>query len=200
MLEKMDKKKLLTIQAKLNAPKNQRNNFGWFNYRSCEDILTAVKPLLEETNTVLTITDDVVIRWDNLVDWDTVIKQRFYMKATATLYDAETWEAIASVSAFAREQEDKKGMDQSQVSGASSSYARKYALNWLFCIDDNKDADSMAPSFNSVQDILSAISNCKTSVALSQLAGAITQIKSTASQEEFDEIKTAYNAKLKTLK
>lgn len=200
MLEKMDKKKLLTIQTKLNAPKNQRNNFGWFNYRSCEDILTAVKPLLEETNTVLVLDDDVVIRWDNAIDWESIIRQRFYMKATATLYDAETWEVIASASALAREQDDKKGMDQSQISGASSSYARKYALNWLFCIDDNKDADSMAPSLNSVQDILSAISNCKTSVALSQLAGAITQIKSTASQEEFDEIKTAYNAKLKTLK
>jgi len=196
----MDKSKLSIIQAKLNAPKNQRNNFGWFNYRSCEDILTAVKPLLEETKTALTISDDVVIRWDNLVDWDTVIKQRFYIKATATLYDNETWEVIASTSAFAREQEDKKWMDQSQVTGAASSYARKYALNWLFCIDDNKDADSMVPSLNTAQDILSAISSCKTSVALSQLAGAITQIKSTASQEEFDEIKTAYNAKLKTLK
>ena len=196
----MKKEKLLTIQAKLNAPKNQRNNFWWFNYRSCEDILTAVKPLLEETKTVLTISDDIVVKWENGIDWDTVIRQRFYIKATATLFDAESGEEIASVSALAREQEDKKGMDQSQISWASSSYARKYALNWLFCIDDNKDADSMAPSLSSVEDILSAISNCKTSVALSQLAGAITQIKSTASQEEFDEIKTAYNAKLKTLK
>lgn len=189
MLEKMDKTKLSIIQATLNAPKNQRNNFGWFNYRSCEDILTAVKPLLVENNVSLTISDDII-----------ALEGRFYIKATATLYDNESWEIITSTTALAREQEEKKGMDQSQITWAASSYARKYALNWLFCIDDNKDADSMAPSLNTVQDILSAISNCKTSVALSQLAGAITQIKSTASQEEFDEIKTAYNAKLKTLK
>lgn len=196
----MKKEKLLTIQARLNAPKNQRNNFGWFNYRSCEDILTAVKPLLEETKTALTISDDVVIRWDNLVDWDTVIKQRFYMKATATLYDAETWEEIASVSAFAREQEDKKGMDQSQVSGAASSYARKYALNWLFCIDDAKDADAQVPQDTSVESMLSVIQNCKSSVALSQLTWTISQMKSSISAEDFAMLKEAYNTKLKELK
>ena len=124
----MKKTQLLAIQTKLNAPKNQVNKFWGFNYRSCEDILMAVKPLLEETNTTLTISDSVE-----------VLEGRFYIKATATLYDNETWEVISSTSAFAREQEDKKGMDPAQVTGAASSYARKYALNWLFCIDDNRD-------------------------------------------------------------
>lgn len=185
----MDKKKLLTIQAKLNAPKNQRNNFGWFNYRSCEDILTAVKPLLEETNTALTLSDDVVS-----VEW------RYYIKATATLYDTETGEEITSVSALAREQEDKKGMDQSQITGAASSYARKYALNWLFCIDDNKDADAQVPAPTDVEWMLAVIASCKTSVALSQLAPAIWELRKTASSEEMDKLKSAYNARLKELK
>ena len=196
----MKKEKLLTIQAKLNAPKNQRNNFGWFNYRSCEDILTAVKPLLEETGTVLTISDDIVVKWENGIDWDTVIKQRFYIKATATLYDAESGEEIASVSALAREQEDKKGMDQSQISGASSSYARKYALNWLFCIDDAKDADAQTPTPTDVEWMLAVIANCKSSVALSQLTWAISQMKSSISADDFAMLKEAYNTKLKELK
>ncbi len=190
------KTKLLTIQTKLNAPKNQRNNFGGFNYRSCEDILTAVKPLLEETNTSLTISDEVVLIWET----------RFYIKATATLYDNETWEAIASTSAFAREQEDKKGMDQSQVTGAASSYARKYALNWLFCIDDNRDADAMSPTVNaltideSFDGIMKAISSCKTSTDISQIAPVITKVKPNLTAEDFATIRTAYNTKLKELK
>lgn len=122
------------------------------------------------------------------------------MKATATLYDAETWEEIASVSAFAREQEDKKGMDQSQVSGAASSYARKYALNWLFCIDDAKDADAQVPQDTSVESMLSVIQNCKSSVALSQLTWTISQMKSSISAEDFAMLKEAYNSKLKELK
>ena len=188
------KKKLLTIQTKLNAPKNQRNNFGGFNYRSCEDILTAVKPLLEETNTSLTISDEVVLVWET----------RFYIKATATLYDNETWEVIASTSAFAREQEDKKGMDQSQVTGASSSYARKYALNWLFCIDDNRDADAMSPTTVNVEEsfegIIKAIGSCKSSTELSQISPVITKVKPNLTAEDFATIKTAYNEKLKELK
>ena len=190
------KTKLLTIQTKLNAPKNQRNNFGGFNYRSCEDILTAVKPLLEETNTSLTITDEVVLVWET----------RFYIKATATLYDNESWEAIASTSAYAREQEDKKWMDQSQVTGAASSYARKYALNWLFCIDDNRDADAMSPTVNtltvdeSFEWVMKAIESCKTSTELSQVAPVISKVKPNLTAEDFATIKTAYNTKLKELK
>ena len=190
------KEKLLIIQSKLNAPKNQRNNFWGFNYRSCEDILTAVKPLLVETNTSLTISDEVVLIWET----------RFYIKATATLYDNETWSEIASTSALAREQEDKKGMDQSQVTGAASSYARKYALNWLFCIDDNRDADAMSPTVNNLTIdetydwVLKAIESCKTSTELSQIAPVISKVKPNLTADDFAKIKAAYNEKLKELK
>lgn len=118
-------KQLNKIQKELKAPKGQRNNFGNYNYRNAEDILEAVKPLLG--NAVLTVNDDIVL-----------IGDRYYVKATATLKDGDE---IASVSAFARESFEKKGMDSAQVTGATSSYARKYALNGLFCIDDTKDAD-----------------------------------------------------------
>ncbi|HAZ3895897.1 TPA: ERF family protein [Escherichia coli] len=123
-------KKLWTIQQTLNAPKSQRNNFGGYNYRSAEDILEAVKPLFQ--NITLTVSDEIVL-----------IGERYYVKATATLSDGE--DAIA-VTAYAREEENKKGMDASQITGATSSYARKYALNGLFCIDDAKDADTDAYS------------------------------------------------------
>ena len=121
-------KKLWTIQQTLNAPKNQRNNFGGYNYRSAEDILEAVKPLLQ--NITLTVSDEIVM-----------IGNRYYVKATATLSDGED---EISVTAYAREEESKKGMDASQLTGATSSYARKYALNGLFCIDDAKDPDTDA--------------------------------------------------------
>lgn len=119
---------LMCIQYGLKAPKNQRNNFGGYNYRSCEDIMEAVKPLLKEFGVVLTVSDDMVLVGD-----------RIYVKATATLSDGD--DSISN-SAFAREAESKKGMDESQITGAASSYARKYALNGLFCIDDTKDADA----------------------------------------------------------
>lgn len=129
--------KLLNIQSELKAPKNQHNNFGNYDYRSCEDILEAVKPLCKENKVVLNISDEIVM-----------IGQRYYVKATATLVDLENTkddciQTIENV-AYAREEEQKKGMDGSQVTGASSSYARKYALNGLFCIDDTKDADTDA--------------------------------------------------------
>ena len=118
------------IQQGLKAPKGQYNSFGKYNYRSCEDILEAVKPLLEEQACVLTITDTIEH-----------VEGRFYVKATATVFNSEG--KSVSVSAYAREQENKTGMDQAQLTGATSSYARKYALNGLFCIDDTKDADTM---------------------------------------------------------
>lgn len=118
--------KLAKIQHDLNAPKNQRNNFGNYNYRSCEDILQAVKPLLGDLT--LTISDDIQ-----------VIGDRVYVKATATISDGEH---NLSTQAFARESLTKKGMDDSQITGSTSSYARKYALNGLLLIDDNKDADT----------------------------------------------------------
>ncbi len=117
------------IQSNLKAPKGQFNSFGKYHYRSCEDILEGVKPHLKETNTCLVISDDIV-----------TIGDHNYIKATATLYGADGG-AVAN-SAFAKEPLDKKGMDPSQITGATSSYARKYALNGLFCIDDNKDADT----------------------------------------------------------
>ena len=110
--------KLVAIQGELKAPKGQYNNFGKYKYRSCEDILEAVKPLLVKHNLLMTITDDIILVGD-----------RFYVKATVTITDGE---ATISNSALAREEAEKKGMDASQVTGACSSYARKYALNGMF--------------------------------------------------------------------
>ena len=124
------REKLLNIQTQLKAPKGQFNKFGGYKYRSCEDILEAVKPLLLENKCVLTITDTV----DNIGD-------RFYIKAAAVLTDTESDESIINT-AYARESDEKKGMDGSQITGTASSYARKYALNGLFLIDDTKDADT----------------------------------------------------------
>ena len=122
---------LIAIQSELKAPKNQHNSFGGYNYRSCEDILEAVKPLLTKHKCTLTISDDMV-----------EMGLRVYVRANAVLtYEGSKTETI-SVTAFAREAENKKGMDAAQVTGAASSYARKYALNGLFLIDDMKDADT----------------------------------------------------------
>ena len=125
--------KLGVIQSKLKAPKGQYNSFGKYKYRSCEDILEAVKPLLAETKTVLSITDRME-----------VVGERIYVRAEAHLKDCEEVSSSSEIItvAYAREEESKKGMDSSQVTGAASSYARKYALNGLFCIDDNKDSDA----------------------------------------------------------
>lgn len=129
MADKTFTERVIAVQSQLKAPKNQWNKFGGFNYRSCEDILEAVKPLLKAEGLFLTITDDIVVLGD-----------RFYVKATATLTDGER---SLSNQAFAREEAKKKGMDGSQVTGAASSYARKYALNGLLAIDDTKDADTL---------------------------------------------------------
>lgn len=120
--------KLLKIQTELKAPKNQYNDFGKYNYRSAEDILEAVKPLNAKHGLLLYINDEIV-----------EISGRFYVKATATV---TTGTERLFVEAFAREDETKRGMDGSQITGASSSYARKYALNGLYLIDDNKDSDT----------------------------------------------------------
>lgn len=121
--------KLMMIQSELKAPKNQRNNFGKYNYRNCEDILNALKPHLMKYKCVVLLTDELAI-----------IGSRFYVRATAQLVDTESNNTI-SVNAYAREEETKKGMDGSQITGSASSYARKYALNGLFAIDDTKDSD-----------------------------------------------------------
>ena len=122
--------KLSHIQNELKAPKNQFNKFGNYKYRSCEDILEALKPLCAKYKATLIIYDEIVM-----------IGDRYYVKAMAKLYDQETTEYIEAY-AFARESQAKKGMDDSQVTGATSSYARKYALNGLFNIDDTKDFDT----------------------------------------------------------
>lgn len=119
---------LMRIQQRLKAPKNQRNNFGNYNYRSCEDILEAVKPLLEQEDATLMLSDELA-----------QVGERYYVKATAKFVcGGQTIETTA----YAREAEAKKGMDDSQITGTASSYARKYALNGLFLIDDTKDADT----------------------------------------------------------
>lgn len=123
--------KLLAIQSELKAPKSQYNSFGKYHYRNCEDILEAVKPLCQKYKAVLILSDNIIR-----------VENRYYVEATAKLIDIEFDAANITVSAYAREEENKKGMDSSQVTGASSSYARKYALNGLFNIDDTKDSDS----------------------------------------------------------
>lgn len=122
--------KLLKIQTELNVPKKQFNKFGNYHFRSCEDILEEVKPFLKELNLTLIIKDEVV-----------EFHQRYYIRAEAMLYDVDDQTSYTNI-AYAREEENKKGMDAAQVTGATSSYARKYALNGLFCIDDVKDPDS----------------------------------------------------------
>lgn len=133
------------IQHKLKAPKGQYNSFGKYNYRSCEDILEGVKPLLKEHNLALLIDDEIV-----------QISERYYVKATAKITDGRE---IVSATAYAREPDTKKGMDESQITGATSSYARKHALNALLCIDDTKDADTMDNSKKPLQQTQETVYN-----------------------------------------
>ena len=122
--------KLMNIQKELKAPKCQYNSFGKYKYRSCEDILESVKPLLEKYKVTIILTDKLE-----------QIGERYYIRAMAILFDTESDNSIENT-AYAREEETKKGMDGSQITGTSSSYARKYALNGLLLIDDTKDADT----------------------------------------------------------
>lgn len=122
--------KLQHVQSGLKAPKSQYNKFGQYYYRNCEDIQEAVKPLMKEVSAALVVGDDLVM-----------IGDRYYIKATARFVDCESSEVVENT-AYAREERERKGMDVSQVTGSTSSYARKYALNGLFCIDDVKDADN----------------------------------------------------------
>lgn len=123
--------KLSAVQQELKAPKNRRNTFGKYNYRSCEDILEAVKPILAKHKATILITDDI-----------SEVGGKVYIQATVRFVDLEERGDMITVNAFARESVDKKGMDDAQITGTSSSYARKYALNGLFLIDDVKDPDS----------------------------------------------------------
>lgn len=123
--------KLLNVQTELKAPKSQYNSFGKYTYRSAEDIVEAVKPLAKAHRILLTVSDEVI-----------ETAGRIYIKATAAVFDVDSPEKTISCTAYAREPESKKGMDDSQITGTASSYARKYALNGLFAIDDTKDADT----------------------------------------------------------
>ena len=134
MAAKTIHQKLIAIQTELKAPKSQFNKFGGYNYRNCEDILEAVKPLCAKHDVVPLLSDEIVM-----------IGERYYVKGIAKITDGKD-EIVTT--AFARESVDKKGMDESQITGSASSYARKYALNGLFCIDDRKDADFMDNSQN----------------------------------------------------
>jgi hypothetical protein len=140
-------KQVAKIQRDLKAPKNQYNSFGKYKFRSCEDILEGLKPLLGDL--VLTVGDDVVL-----------VGNRIYVKATATITNGK--ESLSN-SALAREAENKKGMDDSQITGTASSYARKYALNGLFCIDDSKDADRNEPTQDDMSWV-NAIKNKQTTL------------------------------------
>ena len=122
--------KLLNVQSELKAPKSQYNSFGKYKYRSCEDILEALKPILNKNKATIIISDDIIF-----------VEGRHYIKATVKFIDTENGETVEN-SALAREDEIKKGMDSSQITGSVSSYARKYALNGMFAIDDTKDSDS----------------------------------------------------------
>ena len=182
---------LVKIQSELKAPKNQRNNFGNYNYRSCEDILEGLKPLLAENNCTLVISDDIV-----------QIGDRYYVKATCEITNSENIR-FKSV-AFAREPLDKKGMDQAQITGSTSSYARKYALNGLFCIDDTKDADTMkAPepvarpkAISDYPEIIKKFNNCGTMDELKNIF-----ISLDARQKQlFNAMKDEIKAKLEGIK
>jgi hypothetical protein len=155
---------LINIQVELRAPKNQYNNFGKYNYRTCEGILEAVKPLLKLYNCQLTLTDDII-----------AIGSRCYVRATATFIDGDK---VISVTGWAREEEVKKGMDASQITGTASSYARKYALDGLFLIDDANDADTPA---------YARVSYTKEDNNADELQGAILQM------QQADTLKDAYN-------
>ncbi len=183
-------KELIEIQRELKAPKGQTNTFGKYKYRSCEDILEAVKPLCIKHNCLLTISDEMVMLGD-----------RFYIKATATIKAYENKDNVyldpVSVSAYAREAESKKGMDTSQITGSASSYARKYALNGLFCIDDTKDADTMDNSVSEpekasvrqkgmLKDYLMKFTKMNDSKAIDYIAEALN--KDNLSKAEADKI------------
>lgn len=137
-------KRVGMAQSELKAPKNQYNSFGKYNYRSCEDILEAAKPICRKRDLVLLLTDKPIC-----------IGERYYIEATARLYDTES-DLFLEATASAREADTKKGMDDSQVTGTASSYARKYALNGLFNIDDTKDADTDAYKKQTTTNITSA--------------------------------------------
>lgn len=189
-------KELIRIQNELKAPKGQYNSFGKYSYRSCEDILEAVKPLLSSYDCILTLSDEI-----------TLVGERYYVKATAILLNGAGDKV--EVTAYAREEEDKKGMDGSQITGAASSYARKYALNGLFCIDDTKDSDTTkteAKSKKSAQakaeathtnaDLELALQEMKEAKTMEGLQGVWIRWRAFQSNAEFMRLKDAKKKEL----
>ena len=170
--------KLLKAQVELKAPKGQYNSFGKYKYRSCEDILEALKPVLDKFKLTLFIKDDVI-----------EVNTRNYVKATITLVNIEKPDEIIETSALAREEETKKGMDGSQITGASSSYARKYALNGMFMIDDTKDSDST----NTHGKEESKADEEKKQAFLNSKEGMIERLKESLSSDKLSKVLGAYN-------
>ena len=168
--------KLMRIQSELKAPKGQYNSFGKYKYRSAEDILEAVKPLLAKYRCAVLLADSVNVVGEEQTENTKTL--RTYICATAKFIDVDS-DNVITVSALAREPLDKKGMDESQITGTASSYARKYALNGLFCIDDTKDADTdeyhkqttakQTPVAKSVSEYMSLIDNCEDEQGINRL-------------------------------
>lgn len=152
--------KLIKIQKELKAPKSQFNKFGGYKYRNAEDILEALKPLLAESGCAIILSDEIVN-----------VGNRFYVKATVKLFDDKN---SFEVSAYAREEESKKGMDGSQITGASSSYARKYALNGMFAIDDTKDSDATNQGDSKDERVIAKINNAKSEKELKAIYATLT--------------------------
>lgn len=168
-IEKSFAERVVIVQKELKAPKGQYNSFGKYRYRSAEDILNSVKPLLAVNDLILTLSDELI-----------ALGSRIYVKATATLQDCNTANAI-SVDAYAREDEVKKGMDGSQITGAASSYARKYALNGLFLIDDTKDAEATndgthEANNNRLQEALNLIAQANNRETLNKIWNTYTDL------------------------
>ena len=170
--------KLLKAQVELKAPKGQYNSFGKYKYRSCEDILEALKPVLDRFKLTLFIKDDVI-----------EVNTRNYVKTTITLVNIEKPDEIIETSALAREEETKKGMDGSQITGASSSYARKYALNGMFMIDDTKDSDST----NTHGKDETKTDEEKKQAFLNSKEGMIERLKESLSSDKLSKVLGAYN-------
>jgi len=168
--------KLLNVQLELKAPKGQRNKFGNYNYRSCEDILEALKPILSKHSAVVVLYDEIIS-----------IQDRIYVKAMVQFKDTKSEQSILT-SAFAREALSKKGMDESQITGSCSSYARKYALNGMFLIDDTKDPDNDKPL--TIQD---QIDNSKTLEQLMSLYRSLSEDEQTQYTNSFSSRKERLN-------
>lgn len=180
-------KELIEIQNELKVPKNQKNNFGNYKYRSAEDILEALKQLLYKHKCILNITDSIEL-----------IGSRFYVKATAKIINSEGI-SVETV-AFAREDESKKGMDGSQITGASSSYARKYALNGLFAIDDTKDSDVTNTGVKEKPTIDEALSFVKKSKTISDLMQVWNMYPIFHTNEKFKNASTAKRKEIENAK